>query len=144
MSALKSYYEILPEYNLVIEFHRGILKAIDYIEFKKTLLKDPKFKANLNHFIHFKNVTFNTTPTDISEFVSFMEKKSHSLGFRKVVLVTNTPNQVVSTTMYKMMLQNPNQSIEICSTNKKALKWLKIANSEFDSIINLLIEFDKK
>ena len=73
MSKLKSNYTILLNHNLVIEFHSGILTALNYIEFKKKLLNDSLFKADLNHLIDFKNVKFNTNSTDISDFVDFLK-----------------------------------------------------------------------
>ncbi|SNR73166.1 hypothetical protein SAMN06265371_11079 [Lutibacter agarilyticus] len=144
MSALKSYYEILLEINLVIEYHIGILKADSYINFKKTLFNDPLFKPNLNHFIHFKNVTFDTNKDDINEFVNFMKTNTTSIGKRKIAFITNTPNQVVSTTLYKMMLNSLNQSVEIFSTNDNALKWLKVPNLGIGAVISILIKFANK
>ncbi len=144
MSALKSYYEIILEHNLVIEYHRGILKAGSYINFKKTLFSDPLFKPNLNHFIHFKNVTFDTNKHDINEFVSFMKTNTKSIGKRKIAFITNTPNQVVSTTLYKMMLNNLNQSVEIFSTNDNALKWLKVPSLGIGAVVSILIKFANK
>lgn len=141
MSALKSFYEILLDYNLVIEYHSGILETSSYINFKKELFSDPKFKPNLNHFIYFKNVEFATTQPDINEFVVFMGNHSKSIGYRKLALITDTPNQVVSTTIYKMIQKNLNQSVEIFSTNKKAFKWLKIPDSEINNMVNILVKF---
>lgn len=144
MSTLKSNYTILSEYNLVLEFHSGILTAENYIEFKKDLINNEHFKANLNHFIHFKNVKFDTNPKDISEFIDFLKGKSQSLGNRKIAFVTNTPNQVVSTTIYKLMQENLNQQVEIFSTEENALKWLNIPNSGKNEISEIIKIFKKK
>lgn len=139
LSTLKSNYTILSENNLVLEFHSGILTAENYIEFKKDLINNKHFKANLNHFIHFKNVKFDTAPSDISEFVAFLEKNSHQIGQRKIALITNTPNQVVSTTIYKLMQNNSNQSVEIISINENALKWLLIPNDDINEVLKVII-----
>lgn len=144
MSALKSYYEILIKHNLVIEYHSGILNINSYINFKKRLFNDPLFRPNLNHFIHFKNIEFDTTHQDINEFIGFMKTNSASIGKRKIALITNTPNQVVSTTLYKMMVKNLDQSIEIFSTNDKALNWLKTPSIGISSVISILIKFANK
>lgn len=138
MSKLKSNYTILLNHNLVIEFHSGILTALNYIEFKKKLLNDSLFKADLNHLIDFKNVKFNTNSTDISDFVDFLESRTQSLGNRKVAFVTGTPNQVVSTTIYKLMQGNLNQLVEIFSTEENALKWLNIPNSAIKEVLKII------
>jgi hypothetical protein len=144
MSALKSYYEILLEHNLVIEYHSGILDIKSYINFKKSIFNNPLFKPNLDHFIHFKNVKFETTQQDINDFVGFIKTNSASIGKRKIALITNTPNQVVSTTLYKMMIQNLDQSVEIFSTNDKALNWLNVNTAIFESVVSILIKFANK
>jgi len=139
MSGLKSSYVILPDENLVIEFHSGILEVPDYIEFKQNLLKDPLFKPNLNHFIHFKNVVFQTPPSELSNFVGYIKENVQSLGKRKLAFITDTPNQVVTTTMYKIMQQNTTLISEIFSTNEGALKWLNpptLNNVELNKILN--------
>ncbi len=144
MSTLKSNYTILSENNLVLEFHSGILTAENYIEFKKDLINNKNFKANLNHFIHFKNVKFDTTPNDISQFINFLKSRSQSLGKRKIAFITNTPNQVVSTTIYKLMLEDLTQQVEIFSTEENALKWLNISDSGRNEVLEIIKTFKKK
>jgi mevalonate kinase len=143
MNELISNYKILENFNLVIEYHSGIITAQNYIAFKKQFFSDPFFKPNLNHLIHFKNVKFNTTPTDISEFVAFMKENLQSLGNRKVAFVTNTPNQVVSTTIYKLMQNDKSQVAEIFSTNESALYWLNIPKNAINDIIKTIKQLKK-
>lgn len=142
MSGLKSAYRILPNENLVIEYHKGILEAITYIEFKKKLLKDPLFKPNLNHFIHFKNVVFNTPQSELNTFVGYIKNNVKALGERKLAFVTDTPNQVVTTTMYQIMLQNSTLISEIFSTNETALHWLNPPTLKFNELTTILTELD--
>jgi len=124
MSALKSTYKILPEYNLIIEIHKGILEVESYINFKIKLSQDSSFKANMNNFINFRNVEFNTTPADVQKFVDFIKNSAPTLGKRKVTLLTDTPNQVVNTTIYKTLLAGVSNDIEIFSMTNAALNWL--------------------
>jgi hypothetical protein len=112
-----------------LEYHSGILEADSFIEFKKSITLDPLFLPNLNYFIHLKKVTFSTNLEDIDKYANFLEANSMVYGNRRVALVTNTPNQVVSATIFKMMQQNKTQSVEIFSTNESALEWL---NSNFN------------
>lgn len=144
MPSIKSYYEIIKEHNLLVEYHSGTLDLNTYINFKNTIFNDPLFKPDLNHLIHFKNVQFNTTQQDINEFVSFMKSHSTAIEKRKIAVITNTPNQVVTTTLYKMMLKSLNQSIEVFSTNNSALHWLKVPNIGIGAVISILIKFANK
>lgn len=144
MSTLKSLYRIIPEENLVIEYHTGILEVESYIDFKKRLHNDPLFRANLNHFIHYKSVVFKTTPSEINHFTNYINSISQNLGHRKTALVTNTPNQVVSTTMYKMMQKNPSQNVEVFSTNHNAFQWLNCPNLKTNELNDIILELSKQ
>jgi hypothetical protein len=117
MSGLVSTYKILKENNLIVEYHSGILDADSFIAFKKSITLNPLFLPSLNYFVHLKNVTFNTNLEDIDKYVKFLDANSNVYGNRRVALITDTPNQVVSTTLFKMLQQNRSQSVEVFSTN---------------------------
>jgi hypothetical protein len=138
---LESKYKIIPEENLVIEFHTGILDLGSYMNFKKKVIRDSVFKQNLNHFIHFKNVVFKTSPSDISFFAAFIKANLQSYGNRKIAFITKTPNQVVSTTMYKILQNNSTQTCEIFSTNENALKWLNPPTLTIEELNKILDNF---
>lgn len=138
MSSLKSNYIILKEHNLIVECHSGILDADSFIEFKKSITLDPLFLPSLNYFVHLKKVTFSINLEDVDKYVRFLDANSKVFGNRRVALITNTPNQVVSATMFKMMQQNKSQSVEIFSTNENALEWLN-SNLNKDDILDVLV-----
>lgn len=139
MSGLISNYKILKEQNLIVEYHSGILDANSFIAFKKSITLDSLFLPSLHYFVHLKNVTFSTNLEDIDKYANFLEANSKIFGNRRVALITNTPNQVVSTTIFKMMQENKSQSVEIFSTNETALEWL---NCKFNKneILDVLAE----
>lgn len=136
MSKLKSSFLILKNFNLVIECHKGELDLASFIKFKKQLSQHPDFTPNLNCFICFKKVIFNTSSSDIEDYISFLKENSSVFGKRKIALITDTPNQVVSTTLYKTLQENLNQSVEIFSTNEKAIEWLNISKFSKDDFYN--------
>jgi hypothetical protein len=137
MSDLVSNYKILKEHNLIIEYHTGFLDVDSFINFKKSISLDPLFLPSLNYFVHLKKVTFTTNSEDIDKYADFLEINSKVFGDRRVALITDTPNQVVSTTMFKMLQQNKSQSIEIFSTNESVLKWLN-SNLNKSEILDVL------
>lgn len=139
MSGLISNYKILKEHNLIVEYHSGILEADSFIKFKKSITLDPLFLPSLNYFVHLKKVTFTTNLEDIDTYANFLEANSKVYGNRRVALITNTPNQVVSTTIFKMMQQNKSQSVEIFSTSESALEWLN-SNYNKNEILDVLNE----
>jgi len=120
----KSTYQIIPKYQLVIEKYTGDLFIDDYIAFKKSIVNDPLFKPNYKFYIDFNQVNFKITEDDIAVYIKFIDANLVNLGSRFSAVVTNTPNQVVSTTMYKMLQKNRSQIVEIFSTKENALNWL--------------------
>lgn len=139
MAGLVSKYKILKEYNLIIEYHSGILNADSFIAFKKSITLNPFFLPNLNYFVHLKNVTFSKNLKDIDKYVNFLNANSKIYGNRRVAVITNTPNQVATTTMFKMNQQYKSQSLEIFSTNESALEWLN-NNLNKKEILDILEE----
>ena len=128
MSKIKSAYKILPKLNLIIEYHNGIVDLDSFINFKIKLSNDALFSPNFNLIIYLKDVTFATTEADIKKYVDFLAENKKYQGTRKISVITKTPNQVVSSTLFKMMHVNPSQSIEIFSTIENAIKWFETNN----------------
>jgi hypothetical protein len=136
MSLLKSAYKILKVHNLIVEYHTGILDVDSFINFRQNITLDPLFLPSLNYFVHFKKVTFSTNSDDINKYANFMADNYNVYGNRRVALITNTPNQVVSTTLFKMIHQKTSQ-VEIFSTNESALEWLN-SNLHKNEILDVL------
>lgn len=110
----------------MIEKYVGDFYVTDYITFKKKIINDSLFKPNYNFFIDFNQVNFKITEEDLEKYINFIDENLTNLGVRFSAIVTNTPNQVVTTTMYKMLQQNRSQTVEIFSTIEAASEWLKI------------------
>lgn len=142
MNTLISKYKILKKHNLIIEFHKGALDIDSFINFKIKLTEDPLFTNSLNYYINFKNVTFILSENDVDKYIHFLKDNSDYLGKRKVALITNTPNQVVYSTFFKLKRSNSLQSIEVFSTSKSALNWLGIKNISINEFKNILKELN--
>jgi len=132
MSEFKSNYKIIKEHNIVLEYHSGPIDAGSFINFKHNLSLHPDFKSDLKYFVHLQDVTFDITKNDIHRYVDFLTTNNSIFGKRQVALITQTPNQVVNTTLFKFTEQMKNQAIEIFSTNETAFDWLNIKNVHFN------------
>lgn len=137
MSGLISTYKILKEQNLIVEYHTGIIDAKSFIAFKKCITLDPLFLPSLNYFVHLKNAAFVTNLEDVDAYANFLADNYTIFGNRRVALITNTPNQVVPSTIFKMLQETSPQLVEIFSTNERALKWLN-SNLDKDEILDVL------
>ena len=138
MNLLISKYKILKENKLIIEHHSGNLDVGSFINFKTILSTDPSFSPNFDSIIDLKGVTFETSEDDLKKYADFLTKSNKYKGSRKIAVITNTPNQVVSSILFKQMFSNPSQYIEIFSTTNSAIKWLHIENSSVLEIKNII------
>lgn len=137
MSSITNKFQIYSEHNLIIEIHTGKLDLKSYLDFKRKLFSHNDFKSGMNYFINVKQVEFNASKEEILEFAEFNNKRPAFKERRKIALITDTPSQVVSTTIYKSMLNNHNQDIDIFTTNEKALNWL--LQNKFNENISVIL-----
>ena len=126
MSSLISKYKILKDNNLVIQHHEGVLNLSNYIIFAEQLYTDPNYSSNFNHLICIRKVTINASLDDIIKYVKFSKKNFKTPTKRCISVVTNTPSQVVASTLFKLLQKNITQEVEIFSTSESALEWLNL------------------
>ncbi|MHB1146517.1 MAG: hypothetical protein ACYC01_02865 [Lutibacter sp.] len=140
MSSLNSNYIILKEHNLLIEHHSGTLDLDSYIKFVTKTSNDPLFSNNMNYLIDLSNVFITSSLDDIYKYNTFTEDKFKSASKRKVAMVTNTPNQMVFSTLFKISNTQKLKEIEIFSTTTAAIYWLNtnLIKIEFLDILTAL------
>ncbi|WP_456378001.1 hypothetical protein [Lutibacter sp.] len=144
MPDFKSPYKILPNHNLIIEYYSGDIDFVSFMNFKKKLIAEPLFTPTLNILIHFKNATFKITDEEINKYIHFSETDIKVVGKRKIALITKTPNQVVVTTLFKMIQRIKSKSVEIFSTKEAALRWLNIKDLSTTEVTLILNDLHNK
>ena len=144
MPSFKSPYKILSNHNLIIEYYSGDIDFVSFMNFKKKLISEPLFTPNLNVLIHFKNATFKMTDEEINKYIHFSETDIKVIGKRKIALITETPNQVVVTTLFKMIQRIKSKSVEIFSTKESALRWLNIKGFSTIEVTTILNDLHNK
>ncbi len=140
MSSLKSNYIILKEQSLIIECHSGNLDLESYINFVTGTTLNPLFSPNLNYLIDFRNVVITAHIDDIKKYNSFSDNTFKSEIKRKVAIVTDTPTQMVFSTLFKDSNTQILKKIEIFSTTKVAINWLNL-NINKNEILDILTTF---
>ncbi|HSQ47581.1 MAG TPA: hypothetical protein VLM44_11770 [Lutibacter sp.] len=136
MSLLNSNYIILKEFNLLIECHSGNLDLKSYIDFVKRTTLDPLFSKNMNYFIDLCNVVVTASIDDIKLYNNFTDDNFKSDKKRKVALLTNSPNQMVFSTLFKNSNTQKLKEIEIFSTKESAFHWINSSLNK-EEILNI-------
>ena len=139
---LKSNYKILKEHNLLIIKQKGILNLNSMMGFIKSLNSDSSFCPKLEHIVDLHDVVFDLTLEDINKYVNHLENNSKIYGHKRIALVTNTPNQVAYSTLFKLAQEQlqPLQNIQIFSTHEKAYNFLKLENLSYQQVSTIIKE----
>lgn len=141
---LQSNYKILKKHQIIIEYHKGIITLESFVNFKKEITKNKDFIKDLKYLVYLTDAVFNTSPSDIEAYIQFLKDNVAVYGKRKVALITDTPNQVVATTLFKTLEEVSSQNIEIFSTTGKAYEWLQVPNLPLDKVNKILSDLKNK
>jgi len=145
MPGLKSNYKISKINNLVIVAQLGTLNLSSMMEFIKTLNSDPLFSPKFDQIVDLNETTFDLAFEDIHKYVQHLESNSIIHGLKKIALITNTPNQVVYSTLFKEAQEQlqPLQSVQIFSTLKSAYNFVEKENISFEEVSITLNQLKK-
>ena len=135
---MKSAYKILEKENLIIEVHSGTCNSDSFQFFKSKLAEDPYFHKDFKFLVHIKNLKFETTMDDIDQLAHFIKNKEAKFGKRTVGILTETPEQVVTSTLYMTLFSKEANDVKVFSTNRETLKFLKINSNKFPFIESIL------
>lgn len=119
-------YKILVNEKLILQYFHGTLN----LEISKTassiIYSDKNYDNSFNTIVDFRDTTLNYSEEEIESFIGFLEKQKAVNTKRNTVLLTNTPNQVLFLTMFKLFSKNSIVNYEIFSTLKAGIIWLRI------------------
>jgi len=146
MPELNSYYKILKEHNLLIVIQTGVLNINSMMKFIKSLHSDPLFSSKFNHIVDLNNIIFDLSTEDIQKYVYHLENNAKIYGKKRIALITNTPNQVTYSTLFKLAQEElqPLQSVQIFSTTQKAYDFMRLKNISFNEISQILTALKKE
>lgn len=137
-------YKILPDKRLVIHLYEGEV-SIELIKANaKKLILDKEFQPFYNEITDLRNseLVFDHKE-DIIDYVKFLKKRRGYLSDRKIAVLTNSPDHVVKSTLYKELGVVLPMKLQVFSTFESVLIYLDITDfneEEFESIIDELEE----
>ena len=146
MLELKFTYKISKENNLITIVQEGTLNLDSMMNFIKILNEDTLFSPKLDHIIDLNKITFDLSVEDIQAYVQHLESNAKIYGKKRIALITNTPNQVTYSTLFKLAQEElqPLQSIQIFSTTQKAYNFIGLKKISFEEISQTLKELKKE
>jgi hypothetical protein len=138
MSATCSY-RILPEFKLVLGKYTGTVSEKDIISLKDTIRKDNAFNRDFNILDDFTDADFNLSAGGPEIILHWLQDNFSSS--RRSALLTNTPDQVVTITLFKHLEKNKlPMNIQIFSTLASASRWIGISDRNINDIAEVINE----
>lgn len=136
-------YKILHEINLVLQYYKGNLNSDFMIEKNSEMFRDDDFNPEYNGITIFWDVSFTEDFFEIKKYSDFITKNQSLYSKRQVAVLTDTPNQAATATLFKQFSGGTPMSYEVFSTLDRAIKWLNLPNDKFEVIKNAMQEIKK-
>ncbi len=137
----KIEYIILDNKSLIIESYIGNFKVDELIEFKVKVSNDKIYDPNFNVIHDFRKLEFLFGIEEISKYINLISKNSKLLGNRKSVMITETPNQVVTSMGFDLLKNNLPIQVNVCSTLENAFNFINLPKEDWkfiESLVNSL------
>ena len=134
----KIAYIILDNKSLIIESYIGNFSVDELIEFKKEVGDDKIYNPNFNVIHDFRKAEFLFDIDEISKYVRLISKNNKLLGNRKSVMITETPNQVVTSTGFDLFKNELPIQVKICSTLETSFKFIKLPKKDWELVETLI------
>lgn len=131
-------YLILSDKLLIIEFYRGGFYVDELIDFKKKVGSDKEYNPNYNIIHDFKELEFLFEIEEVSKYVDVISKNDKYIGNRKSTMLTDTPNQVITSIAFEILKNNLPIQVRVCSTLESALSFIGIPDHDWEFIDSLL------
>lgn len=121
--AIRNSYRIIPESKLIVEYHSGVGKVEDAIDFRMIQAADPDFSPEFEVIVDLRDLDMDVQVQELKKLVEFYTHNPRLIGYRRNAIITENPHQVVLATLLKQMHANLPQSIKVVSTVGSAVNW---------------------
>lgn len=134
----KIEYIILNNKFLIIESYIGSFNVEELIEFKKKVGNDKIYNPNFNVIHDFRKAEFLFDIKEISKYISIISTNNKLLNNRKSVMITETPNQVVTSLGFDLLKNELPIHIKVCSTLGTCFNFIELPKNDWEFIESLI------
>lgn len=138
MSPFTQYF-ILDEFKLIIEVFSGQIFLQDLIDLKQRQLEDSRFNPDYNSITDLYDAKMNLPVNDIKTYIEHYSKLNRLHGSRKCAILTSSPKAAAIAMVYRNYASGFPMSYEVFTTVEATMRWVEIAESEFEVINQHLI-----
>ena len=136
----KLKYVILENESLIIEYYCGKFYVNDLIDFKKRIGKDKKFKPTYNVISDIRELEFLFKMPEVKQYVDFLVTNQKQVGIRKTTMITDTPNQVITSLSFDILKGTLPINFKVYSSLESAYAFLGLSLSDGELVDSHLIK----
>jgi len=137
-------YKLLVKKHLSIEYYSGDITLDDIIYLEKILSKEPNYDFSFDTIFDMRNANIKVDESEMKILLEFLNTQLKKGDSRNVAFLTSSPNDVVKSTLFSIMLGKNNElniNTNIFSTVKSIASWLNIEGvneKELDEMLTKL------
>lgn len=117
-------YRIIPELRLWIEHYSGTVTVEEIINQRKRIIEDHDFQPEYNAIADFRDAILPFKLNELREFIDLLRDNVSMRGKRMVGILTNTPQQVAISELYRLHLGELPMKVEIFSTIEATVRFI--------------------
>ena len=117
-------YKIDKEMRIIFLSYKGDISIFDIMTVLKKLTTDVDYSPYFDEVSDFRNCNLHITKNEITMFIDFVKNQINIKGSRKNLYITKTPNHVVLTTLFSLLLKESPVKISIISSIELAISLL--------------------
>ncbi len=130
----KKGYIIFSVKKLIVEYYRGKFNVDELIDFKKFICTDKNYDPCYNVIHDFRDAEFLFGINEISKYVKYTLEVRSNYGIRKSVMITESPNQVVTSMGFDRLKKELPVIVKVTSTLDAAMIFVKLPLNEKDKV----------
>ncbi len=121
---MKIQYQIDTIKRVITETWPEIVSIEDYKQVKQSEFNDPDFDPDFNVITDMRLLKLELNVIVIDKIINFIDNNSNTMKDRKSAILTNKPNQVVNSFIFRSRAKNLPLNIKVFSTQEGALNWI--------------------
>lgn len=117
-------YQILPGFSLILENYQGLIKLPDVENVLVKEFQDPDYNPAFDYLCVLQEANIVLTKEDLKMMTEFLNAVKENVVQHKLVLLTETPGQVASATIYSELLKGMPVELKVFTALDATLHWL--------------------
>jgi hypothetical protein len=127
-------YSIIKNLNLILQFHQNEITVEGLKKLKQDIYNDKDYNPDFFVLMDIRFATIKMNQEELIQLMNWINENSKSSGKYPTIIITDSPEQVAKSMMYRVNDKIKKFQIRIFSTLEKSLITMGIDFSNLESI----------